>query len=260
MAHNEYFHIVVKKMINYRGKLITNKLVKKWLQNMLDEDYNDAKMYKTIHKLKNKGEILPIKKNMFIAKAPNKEFEEDEIIEKYYREVLKKHCKEFVQTRRYIGGLKALELNTSNYIINDNILVITINKSTTETIMMDKKIVCKMYQSKQKNLFQVFYKHSKKIKIGKHRLPIACIEIALLESLYNTSILHKKYTEELVKKVIRKQKKTLDISIFETVLKHNKHHSSINRFYQLARSIDEEFAQKINTIIKRYSYLMTSKA
>ena len=37
---------------------------------MLDEDYNDAKMYKTIHKLKNKGELQALKKNIFVAKAP----------------------------------------------------------------------------------------------------------------------------------------------------------------------------------------------
>ena len=124
--------------------------------------------------------------------------------------------------------------------------------------MMDKKIICKTYNSREKNLFRTFYKFTKKLKVGKYTLPVANLEPALLESLYNPPLLIKGYVEELIKKIIRKHKKHIDIEIFATILKHNKHHSSINRLYQLTRGIDENFAQEINSLIKRYSYLMTS--
>ncbi len=255
---NEYFHIVVKKMLNYRGKIISNQIIKKRLQWILDDEYSDSKMYKTIHKLKNKGELFALKKNVFIAKAPNKEFKESELIDKYYREILKKHCRDYIDGRWYIGWLKALELNTSNYSIPDEITIINEHKNATETVMLDKKTLCKTYNSRHKNLFRVFYKFSKKMKIGKYTLPVAVLELAILESLYNPPLLLKGYTDELIKKIIRKHKKSIDLEIYATILKHNKHHSSLNRLYQLARYVDEDFANKINQLIKRYSYLMPS--
>ena len=70
---------------------------------MLDDEFNDNKLYKTIHKLKNKGEIFAIKKNLFLAKAPMKPISDNEVIDKYYREILKKHCRDFIDGRWYIG-------------------------------------------------------------------------------------------------------------------------------------------------------------
>lgn len=134
---------------------------------------------------------MNIKKNIFLAKAPAKPISEDEIIERYYREILKKHCKDDIDGRRYIGGIKALELNISNYSIPDDLLIINQHKNTNEVIMMDKQIVCKTYNSKDKNLFPQFYRFSKKLKIGKYTLPVASLELALLESLYNTPLLTK---------------------------------------------------------------------
>lgn len=256
--NNSYFHIIVKKMINYRWKIISNDLIKKWLEKMLDEDYSDAKMYKTLHKLKNKGEIFALKKNIFVAKAPWKDFLESEIIDKYYREVLKKHCKTYIEWRRYIWWLKALELNTSNYWISDDILIINEHKTSVETVIMEKKMLCKTYNYKTKNLFSIFYKFTNKLKIWKYTLPVANLELSLLESLYNPPLLLKWYTEELIKKIIRKQKKSININTFATIIKNNKHHSSLNRFYQLAKYVDPWFAEEINEIIKKYSYLMTS--
>jgi hypothetical protein len=52
--------------------------------------------------------------------------------------------------------------------------------------MYDKQIVFKTYsKNKTDNLFKFFWKLTKKITIGKHSFPIAGLELAILESLYN---------------------------------------------------------------------------
>ena len=78
----------------------------------------------------------------------------------------------------------------------------------------------------------------------------------MLESLYNTSIINKGYVEEIIKKILRKQKKTLDFTVFETVLRNNKHHSSINRLYKLSLGIDPDISEKLKTLIKKFSYFI----
>lgn len=256
MSH-KYFHIIVKKLRNYRGKIITNDHIKKRLKHILNEQYKDSKMYKTVYKLKNKGQLVNIKKNMYIAKAPSKDITEKEILRKYYREILKKHCREYVPWRWYVAWLKALELNMSNYSLPEDIIIVNKHKEWVETLAMDKKMTCKTYNHENTNLFRHFYKHTKNIKIGKYSLRIARIELALLESLYSPPQIMLGYTQELVKNVIRWHGEQLTIEIREDILKHNKHHSSINRLYQLSRYVDESVAQPIYEVIKKYSYLMS---
>jgi phosphomevalonate kinase len=64
------------------------------------------------------------------------------------------------------------------------------------------------------------------------------------------------YVNELVKKVLRKQRKSLDTTIRANILKKNKHHTSINRLYKLAKTLDEVLAEKIKAIIKKYGYFI----
>jgi imidazoleglycerol phosphate dehydratase HisB len=65
------------------------------------------------------------------------------------------------------------------------------------------------------------------------------------------------YVNELVKKVLRKQRKSLDITIRASILKKNKHHTSINRLHALAKTIDQTLADKIKAIIKKYGYFIS---
>ena len=100
-------------------------------------------------------------------------------------------------------------------------------KQATEVVMFDKQIVFKTYaKNKTDNLFKFFRKLTKKVNIGKHTFPIAGLELAILESLYNPGMIAQGYINELVKKVIRKYHKTLDIKIREAILKKNKHNGS----------------------------------
>jgi hypothetical protein len=140
--------------------------------------------------------------------------------------------------------------------VPDDILVVNRYKQSSEIIMFDKKIIFKKYYSENKKMFILFYKYTKKIYIKNNVFQIASLELAILESLYNTPLLSQGYVNELVKKVVRKYKKTLDVKIREKILLNNKHHSSINRLYKISQSIDPEFSDKIKAVIKRYSYFI----
>lgn len=253
---NTYFNIVVKRVMKYKNKLTDIDAMKKVIQNILDTDYSDAKMYKMIYYLKNKEYILNLKKNIFFVKDPEKKYTEEQLLEMFYWNLVKKHCKDFLKGKRYIGGVKALEFNTSSFDIPEELLIINEYKQATETVIFNKQALFKTYGSGEKNIFPFFFKFTRRIYIGKNTFDIANLELSILEALYNQSMVSKNYTEELIKKVIRKNMKTLDTTIWEQILRNNKHHSSINRLYKLSLAIDPEFSEKIKNIIKRYSYFI----
>jgi hypothetical protein len=123
--------------------------------------------------------------------------------------------------------------------------------------MYDKQIVFKTYaKNKTDNLFNFFRKLTKPIKIGTLTFPIAGLELAILESLYNPGMISLGYINELVKKVIRKYHKTLDVKVRELILRKNKHNTSINRLYVLSKTIDPELADKLKNLIKKYGYFI----
>lgn len=254
---NSNFNIVVKRLLKYKNKLIWIDKIKEIIKNILDTDYSESKSYKLIYHLKNKGYILTLKKSIFLVKSPEKKYDENQLLDMFYRSIVKKHCKDFVLWKRYIWWIKALELNLTNFDISEEILIVNETKQSTETVMFDKQILFKTYEVDKKSLFSFFNKFTKKIYIGKNVFPIANIELAILESLYNPSIINKWYIDELVKKIIRKNKKHLNTQIREDILKKNKHHSSINRLYKLALSIDPTISDKLKNIIKKYSYFIT---
>jgi hypothetical protein len=121
-----------------------------------------------------------------------------------------------------------------------------------ENLILEKKILFKTYSSKKKNLFSFFNKETQSIIVEKEKLNVALPELAILETLYNTSALQKNYSEDLIKKWLRKNRKTFNINIIEKFLKENKHNSSINRLSELATNIDPEISKQLKTIIKKY--------
>lgn len=250
------FDIVVKNLLKHKNKLISIDKIKEIIQNILDSDYSESKSYKTIYHLKNKWYLLTLKKSIFLVKDPDKEYDDQQLLEMFYRSIVKKHCKEFVAWKRYIWWVKALELNLTNFDIPEEILIVNEQKQSTETVMFDKQVLFKVYESDKKSLYNFFHKLTKKVYIGKNVFPVANIELAILESLYNPSVIHKGYVDELVKKVLRKNKKYLNTKIREDILKKNKHHSSINRLYKLSLSIDPTLSETLKWIIKKYSYFI----
>ncbi|MCK9466841.1 MAG: hypothetical protein M0P94_00785 [Candidatus Absconditabacterales bacterium] len=250
------FDIVVKNLFKYKNKLIEIDKIKDIVEKILDSEYSENKAYKIIYHLKNKGYLLNLKKGMFLVKNPEKEYQEQQLLDMFYWCIAKKHCKEFASNKWYIGGIKALEFNITNFDIPEELLIINDYKQSLETVMFEKQVSFKTYESNNKNLFSLFKKFTKNIYVGKNVFPIANIELAILESLYNPSVVNKGYIEELIKKIIRKHKKSLNLSVFEEILKKSKHHSSINRLYKLSLSIDPELSENLKNIIKKYSYIL----
>jgi len=260
---NRVFDNLVKKLMKYKGKLVDGGKVWVLLKSSLAEDFSIQKMYKLIYYLKIRWYLENLKKNIFFVKDPEHSYTKEEILELFYRIIVKKHCTDFLKGNRYIWWLKALELNLASYDIPDELSIVNQYKQATEVVMFDKQIVFKTYaKNKTNNLFRFFRKLTKKIKIwtqtnhGGQAFPIAGLELAILESLYNPGMIAQGYINELVKKVLRKYHKTLDVKVRESILRKNKHNTSINRLYMLARTIHPDLADKLKNLIKRYGYFI----
>lgn len=254
---NIVFDTVVKKLMKYKRKLVDGKKIWVLLKSSLAEDFSIQKMYKMIYYLKVRWYLENLKKNIFFVKDPDHIYTKEQILELFYRNIVKKHCSDFLKGNWYIGWLKALELNLASYDIPDELTIVNQYKQATEVIMFDKQVIFKTYaKNKTDNLFKFFRKLTKKTKIWTQNFPIAGLELAIVESLYNPGMITQGYVNELVKKVIRKHHKSLDIKVRESILKKNKHNTSINRLYELSKSIDPEFSEKLKGLIKRYGYFI----
>ena len=251
-----YFDITVKNLSKHKNKLIDIDKVKEIITKIMDTDYSENKAYKIIYQLKNRWYLVNLKKSIFLAKDPEKDYNEQQLLEMFYRSIVKKHCKDFTDGKRYIWGIKALELNQTNFEVPEEILIVSNWKQSTETVMFDKQISFKTYETNWKSLFNFFSKYTKKVYVWKNVFNIANLELSILESLYNPSVITKWYIDETVKRIIRKNKKYINLSVFEEVLKKNKHHTSINRLYKLALWIDPTFAEDLKKMIKKYSYFI----
>ncbi len=254
---NKYFNIFVKNLLKHKNKLIEIEKIKTIWKKILDSEYSDKKLYKIIYYLKNREYLQSLKKDILLVKEPNKKYENQQLLETYYWNILKKHCNKYIDWNRYIWWIKALELNYSSYDIPEEIIIINTKKQCTEIVMFDKQILFKLYSSDQKKLFNTFYKMTRKVYIKNNVFTIANTELAILESLYNPSIINKWYADEFIKKILRKNKNTLNIKIREDIVKTSKHHSSINRLYKIAQTIDPDISEKIKNIIKKYSYFIS---
>jgi len=256
---NKYFDIVVNKLVKYKWKLMDMKKLRWLVKNILDSEFTEKKLYKIIYYLKNRQHLENLKKNVFFVIGTDKKYNKQEILEMFYWNIVKKHCDEFLKSKYYIWWLKALELNLSSFDVPEELLIVNQYKQATEVVMFDKQMLFKTYWRSSRgkeNLFGFFYKFSKKIKLNKYTFNIACMELAILESLYNPSMVSKWYVIELVKKILRKQWKSLDFKIWENILRKNKHHTSINRLYKIALSIDPTLSENLKALIKRYSYFI----
>lgn len=252
------FDIIVNKLWKRSGKIINNSHIATIIEQIEEQTPTAAKVYKTSHNLKNKGYLMSLKKNTFLITNPKKQPDEDEIAILYYRDLLKQHCKEYLTGQRYIWWLKALEIHHQNYEVPDSIDIVNIKKNSLEVILFNKTVSYKTYTHKQGNFLPLIKKHLIIFKLGRHNFPIAPLELAMLESLHNPHSGQSQYIKEYIKKTIRKHKKTLNINFFELCLTNNKHHVGVNRIYQLAKGIDPVLADKLHTLLKKYSFIISN--
>lgn len=252
------FDIIVKKMMKYEWKLCMMSDLKKVGKKVLSEDYTDTKFYKIIYFLKNRWYIETIKKNIFYVKDSSSIFNKQKILDDYYRFVVKKHCSEFVVWRWYVSGLKSLEIHLKSYDVPDELIIVNQNKQSSEVLLYDRQVLFKTYSTARDkdNLFKFFYNYTKTEILQWQKIQVANLELSILESFYNPSMISKGYLQELIKKIINRYWEQIDLSIFEAILKKAKHNSSMNRFYKSVLLIDPILAEKIRLIIKRYGYLI----
>ena len=123
------FDIIVKNLFKYKNKLIEIDKIKDIVKKILDSEYSENKAYKMIYHLKNKWYLLNLKKGLFLVKNPEKKYQEQQLLEMFYWSIVKRHCKEFANNKWYIWGIKALELNITNFDIPEELLIIKDRKS-----------------------------------------------------------------------------------------------------------------------------------
>lgn len=99
---NSSFDIIVNYLSKFQGKIITNEKIKEKLESIMDRDYQDNKMYKIIYYLKLRGHLINLKKNLFFVKRPEEQIDEESLANKLYRTILNKHCKDFIEGKRYL--------------------------------------------------------------------------------------------------------------------------------------------------------------
>ena len=250
------FQLIANRLLKYRRRIISWDKIKEVIKEVLQDDYSDAKMYKIFYYLKNRGYLIDLKKWNYCIKKPEEEIIEEEIIDRMYWPTLTKWMKKLGKEKWYIGGLKALEIELWIYSSIDEILIVNSTRQGLESLIFEKKVFFKTYKKQQKNLFPFFYKYTRIDTIWWEKFRVALPELAILETLYRTSILQKNYWEELIKKWLKKHKKNFNLEYIEAFLRENKFNSSINSLATLAKSIDIDLYNNLNKIIKKSGYLL----
>ena len=87
---------IAEQLQKYQGKIITNMMIKNQLQILLGAEYSESKMYKVIYYLKLRGHLINLKKNLFLVANTKETLDNETIAQKYYWEILNKHCKDFI--------------------------------------------------------------------------------------------------------------------------------------------------------------------
>ena len=163
--------------------------VKNVVSSVLADEYTDQKLYKMIYYLKNRGYIQALKKDIYFVKAPDSLYSDEQLLEMFYWNVVKHHCKKYLDSDWYLGGIKALELNISSFDPPEDLLVVNRYKQSNEVVVFDKKIIFKKYYTEDQKLFKIFQKFTHKVYIKNNVFPTANLELSLLESFYNTPLL-----------------------------------------------------------------------
>ena len=255
---NSSLENVIKVLQKNQNKAIPSSTLEQWLQSAFSEPLTKGKIYKLTYQLKNKGYLLSLRKDVLYITSPDKMVDIPAVEEQCYRSMLHAHCKKYCDTKWYIWDLSALELNLHGAILTipDEIIVFNNKKQSIETVLFDKKINFKTYESKTKNLYASFAKHTKKIKIKGWTFFHANFELAILECLYCPTLATKQYSETLILQAIKAHQKTLSFKNFDAILATGKHGSSANRLLKLIQGPYPALAEQLKALIKKHGNLL----
>jgi hypothetical protein len=245
------FNIFVERISKKKWKILDNKNIEKILSQIMWEKYTRTKSYKMVHQANIKWHLIILKKDLYYVPHANEE--ETAVIANWYRQILHMHIKQYLWGKWLITGATALQLYLNNYEIPDVISLLSPNKQCQEIIVRDKVTNIKMMNSWWSSLFPILKKTAKKTSIRWKSFYTTSLIVSLLETFYaNDNQAH--WVNELGKKILRKYWKLLDWEEATTLLRKGKYHTSINKIYQLSRSIDDTYADFIMWIIKKHSY------
>ena len=241
-----------------KKKIINSDNLKKFIYLSFWESTPTNKIYKITFQLKNRWYLFCLRKDLFYITSPEKPITAEEIEEQQYRKLLKDHCN-WVCKQRYIWGLTALEIHLhGNWVtIPDTIMIINKEKQAVETIVFERQIAFKKFETKWKNLISQLIKQTNEINMPNSKnLPIANLELSILECLYNFDTTNKWYIEECIKKAIKKNGKILNLQNLETIIKLWKHNTSLNRLYSFTKLTYPTLSEEIKKLIKKYGFVL----
>ncbi len=249
---------LIQDLQKQKKKIISLNDLKILISKSFWENTPISKIYKITYQLKNRWFLTPLRKELFYITNPENQIKPEEIEEQQYRKLLKTHCTS-TSKQRYIWWLTALEIHLHwNWItIPETIMIINKDKQSSETLMFEKTISFKKYETKWKNLITSLLKQTIEINmLSCKNLPIANLELSILECLYNFDTTNKGYIEECIKKAIKKNGKTLNLSTLESIIKLWKHNTSLNRLYSITKLTYPTLSEEIKKLIKRYWFVL----
>ncbi len=249
---------VMPSLSKFYHKIISIETIKTHIQEMTSQPLKDTQIYKIMFHLKSKGYIISCKKDLFYIKPPHAQVSEEDLVAQRYWKLLYQHCRTDCDTARYIWGISALELISGVGQLNtDEVVIINSTKAATEVVCFDKKVIYKSYHgANNQSLFIYTKKHTQTISLPWVKIKHAVLELALLETLYSTPRNQQAYITQFIAKLLKKHKKTLNWSVLESMIKLGKFHSSFNRLHKLLKDIDPLMWQRLQILIKKYSYVM----
>lgn len=249
---------LIQNLQKQKKKIITLSEIKNLIYLFFWETTPISKIYKITFQLKNRWYLFPIRKELFHIITPETQITPEEIEENHYWRLLKNHCNTFTK-QRYIWDLTALEIHLHGMwaTIPENIIIVNNKKQSTETLMFEKQILFKTFETKWKNLISSLLKETIIVSMPNCKnLRIANLELSILECLYNFDTTNRGYIEECIKKAIKKNGKTLNLSTLETVIKEWKHNSSLNRLHSLTKLPYPSLSEEIKNLIKKYGFML----
>lgn len=249
---------LIQKLQKQKKKIISLNEIKNLIYSTFWENTQISKIYKITHQLKNRWFLFPLRKELFHISNPEKSISSEEIEEIRYRKLLKDQCNK-TSKQRYIWWLTALEIHLHwNWTtIPETITIINKEKQATETLIFEKLIAFKKYESKGKNLISNLLKQTTNVSMPNCKnIQIANIELSILECLYNFDTTNRGYIEECIKKTIKKNWKTLNLSNIENIIKQWKHNTSLNRLHSLTKLSYPTLSEEIKKLIKKYGFIL----
>jgi hypothetical protein len=249
---------LVQILRKQKKKIISSNDLKNFIYASFWENTSINKVYKITFQLRNRWFLYLLRKDLFYITNPEKVLIAEEIEEQWYRKLLKDHCNN-ISKQWYIWWLTALEilLYWKGVTIPEMIMVVNKEKQNIETVIFEKKILFKKFESKWKNLLSKLIKLTNEVSmLNCKNILVANLELSILESLYNFDTSNGWYIEACIKKAIKKNGKTLNLQNIEAIIKLWKHNTSLNRLYLLTKTLYPSLSEEIKKLIKKYGFLL----